>query len=91
MGVEARQLRIDFRAEMFHTLVLESHAVQHAGGGLRHARIVVAFSRMQGGSFHDEAAESVQIDEVCELKSVAEGAGSGQHGVLQGEVANFYV
>ena len=46
---------------------------------------------MQGGSFHNEAAECVQIDEVCELKSVAEGAGSGQHGVLQGEVANFYV
>ena len=46
---------------------------------------------MQGGSFHNEAAESVQIDEVCELKSVAEGAGSGQHGVLQGEFANFYV
>ena len=76
------ELGIDVFGKIVDSFVLQADAVEHARCGFRHARIVIAFAREEGGAFHDESAESIEIDKVGKFHSVAESAGSGHHRIL---------
>ena len=77
---------IHFGAKLLDATVLETHGVEHAGGGFRHARVGVAFAVGARGALDDEAAEAVEVDEIGELLAVAEGAAGGEHRVFQFEI-----
>ena len=60
--------------EIIHTLILQSYTVQHTRGCFHHTRVVIALTWMQGCALHNDAAQSVQWDEVGKLGSVAKGS-----------------
>ena len=78
-------------AEVVHTFVLQAHAVQHAHRRLSHAGVVVALTRLQRRTFHDDAAQLFQGHEVLKLQPIAESARGCHHGVLQTECTYIYI
>ena len=77
-------------AEIFHALVLESHAVQHTLRSLSHARIVITLTRLQGGSLYDDATDFLQWHEVCKFQTIAEGSRCRHHWILQFQLMYVY-
>ena len=62
---------------------MKSYGIEHAGGGLDHARVVVALAAVECGAFDHKSSQSAQVDEICKLFAVAESAGSGEHGIFK--------
>ncbi len=69
--------------EVFHTLVLQSHAVQHTTGSLCHTRIVITLTRFQRRTFHDDATQTAKVYKVLKLKAIAKCTTGRHHWVLQ--------
>src|SRR5207253_3208580 len=67
--------------------ILKPDGVDHAATGLPDARRWIAIHRLARKTFHDEAAERVQIHLALELDTVGEGPGGGQDGIFQGNPA----
>ena len=63
--------------------VLEAHGVQHPGGGLRDPGLRVARTALCGSALPGEAAQKVQVVQLCVLPAIAEGAGGGDYGIFQ--------
>ena len=91
IGLQILQLRINLFTEIIGSLVLQSHTVEHARRGFRHARIIVAFARCQSGSLDNKPAQAVQVNKIGELQAVAKGAGSRHHGIFQIQSAYLYI
>ena len=90
IGVDVLNLRINVLAEIIHSLVLQSNAVEHSRCGLSHTRIRISLTRVQCGSLNDDTTQVFQIDEICKLQTVAECTGSGHHRILQIQSSNLY-
>ena len=91
IAVDAGKLGIDVCGKVFHTLVLKADTVEHAGCRFGHSGIVVALTGLEGGTLHHEASQTVEVDEVGELKAIAESSGGRHHRVLEGKVAYLYL
>ena len=59
IGVDILYLRIDVLDEIIHSLVLQTHTVEHPRGGLRHAGIVVSFPMLERGTLDYDAPQFV--------------------------------
>ena len=77
-------------AEVVHSLVLQSHAVEHSRRCLSHSGIVVSLTRLQSRAFYDDAAYLVEAHEVGVFQSVTECAGGCHHRILQPEPVYSY-
>ena len=64
IGINVLNLRINVRAEILHTLVLQTYAVEHALRRFSHTRIVVSLARLQGSALHDNTANLLQRNEI---------------------------
>ena len=64
IGINVLDLRINVRAEILHTLVLQTYAVEHALRRFSHTRIVVSLARLQGSALHDNTANLLQRNEI---------------------------
>ena len=76
-------LGIDVIYEIIHALVLKAYGIQHSRRRLGHARIRIALTRLERGAFHDKTAQTVQVDKICELLAVAEGARCRKYRIFQ--------
>ena len=83
--------RIDVTAEIVHPFVLQPHTIEHSRSGFHHTRVVVALAGMQGGAFHDDAAQLMKWYKIGKLWSVAKRPGSGHHGILQLQSIYLYL
>jgi hypothetical protein len=69
---------------------LEADGIQHPGGGLTKAGGGGSFDRFAGEAFGDEAAETIQVNEVGKFEAVAEGTTGCENRIPQAQRANFY-
>ena len=76
-----------------HAGILQAHGVDHAAGALCNPGGGVAEARLPGGSLKGEGAQPVDVVQLSEFIAVAEGAGGGNHRVVQRDAAeaNFGV
>ena len=76
-----------------HAGILQTHGVNHAAGAFCNAGGGIAEARLPGGSLKGEGAQPVDVVKLCKFIAVAEGAGGGNHRVVQGDAAeaNFCV
>ena len=89
--VDILDLGVDLLTEIVHTLVLQTHAVQHSTGRLRHPGVVITLAGLQRRTLHDNAANTVQRHQVGKLQTVAEGARGRHHGILQRQILDLYI
>jgi hypothetical protein len=78
------------RDEGADAYILEADCVEHARGGLAETRRGRSFHGFAGKPLHDEAAKTVQVNEVGKLDAITEGAAGGKNGISQAQGANLY-
>jgi hypothetical protein len=69
---------------------LQADSIEHTRGGFTEPRWRRTFDGFPGQALYDEAAETVQINEMGELDAVAEGSAGGENGIPQAQGANLY-
>ena len=69
--------------EIVNALVLQPHAVQHTAGRLCHPWVIVALAWFERRALHNDASDTVERDQVGKLQTIAKGARSRHHRVLQ--------
>ena len=69
--------------EIVHAFVLEPHAIEHPLCSLHHTGIVITLSGMQGGTFHNDASNTVEGHKISKLQPIAKGARGCHHRVFQ--------
>src|SRR5579862_4946306 len=75
--------------ERFESAIFEADGVEHAGGGFPDARGRVAFARQDAQTLRNDRAEIVEIDDRAVFAAVAEGAGGGDEGGLELQLAQL--
>ena len=77
--------------EVVHTLVLQTHTVQHATGRFCHTGVVITFTRMQSRSFDDDTANAIQWYKISKFKAIAKRTGGSHDWILQREASYAYI
>ena len=88
--IDVLHLRIDVLAEVVDTFVLQAHTVQHATGRLCHARIVIALTRMQRCSFHDDTANLIKWHKILKLQPITKRSRCCHHRILHRQLSYIY-
>jgi hypothetical protein len=69
---------------------LEPHSVKHPGGSLAKARGGGTFHGFAGESFDDNAAETIEVNQVGKFDAVAEGSAGYENGIPKAHRANLH-
>ena len=83
VGADILNLRIDMLAEVIHTLVLKTYAIEHSLCRLCHTGIGISLAGLQRSAFDDDTANIFQVHEILELQTVAECSAGGHYGIAE--------
>ena len=72
VGRDIFYFRINMLAEVIHTLVLQSHTIQHTACCFSHSWVVVPFARIQRRTLHDDTTNLREIDQISKLQPISE-------------------